>query len=143
MSLLKTLHDSGDFFIAVCYASVEKGREYNMDTTRDYSLIILTNEEQILFDRFKRSDSVCLTKDEFEVLRNRGLVKGLLGGKSDFFDLPSSGICEISELGKRLRVYQTRSKKQHVWTEFRAWATLAIALIALIVSIASLLLQLR
>lgn len=79
MSLLKTLHDSGDFFIAVCYASVEKGREYNMDTTRDYSLIILTNEEQILFGRFKRSDSVCLTKDEFEVLRNRGLVKGLLG----------------------------------------------------------------
>lgn len=36
-----------------------------------------------------------------------------------------------------------RSKKKYCWIEFRAWATLVIALIALIVSIASVLLQLR
>lgn len=36
-----------------------------------------------------------------------------------------------------------RSKKNHFWIELRAWATLAIALIALIVSIASVLLQSR
>lgn len=37
----------------------------------------------------------------------------------------------------------TRSKKNHFWIELRAWATLAIALIALFVSIASVLLQSR
>lgn len=34
-----------------------------------------------------------------------------------------------------------QSKKNNFWIEFRAWGTLAIALIALIISIASLLLQ--
>lgn len=37
----------------------------------------------------------------------------------------------------------SRSKKSHFWTEFRAWFTLAIAGIALIVSIVSLWLQWR
>ena len=36
-----------------------------------------------------------------------------------------------------------RSKKLNFWTEFRAWATLAIALIAMVVSLISLWLQWR
>lgn len=98
----------------------------------DFTNLILTDKEQKIFNRFVKRDSVFLSKEEFIALRNRGLVTGILGGKSDSFDIPESGSCKLSEKGKQFRAYQCRQQKANRKNNRRYWITTGIALAALI-----------
>lgn len=106
----------------------------------DYSLVVLSPQEQKLFDLFKDSDKAFLTLEQFNILREKGLVNGSLGGKSDWFDnLPQQGICEISDRGKNLRAYQYNIKLKEWKDDKRYRITTGIAIAALIISIISIL----
>lgn len=105
----------------------------------DFSKIVLTEEEQILFDRFSKSDIATFTKEEFFMLKEKGLVRGSLGGKSSWFPeaMPESGECKISQLGKELRVYQKQQDTLARKNDRRYKLTTAIAILALLLSVAS------
>lgn len=106
----------------------------------DYSLVVLSPEEQKLFDLFKNSDEAFLTLEQFNILREKGLVGSLLGGKSDMFgDLPQQGICEISNRGKNLRAYQYNVRLKEWKDDKRYRITTGIAVSAPIISIISIL----
>lgn len=99
----------------------------------DVSKIVLTDVEQCLFDRFRKSDDVELTIDEYKVLLHKGLIKNSIGGNSGWFDdLPEKGICSLSDTGKDLRAYQAQQNKVERQSSRRYWITTAIAAIALI-----------
>ena len=105
----------------------------------DYEKILLTNMEQIAFDKFKYSDTSTLTKTEFQMLKAKGLIIGSINGKSDWFDdLPQSGICEISNLGKNLRLYQHNQKILTRKENRRYRINTALSIIALLIASASL-----
>ena len=112
----------------------------------DPSLYVLSEYEQALFDRFKSAGEVMLTAAEFKVLREKGLVAGAMDGKSDWFEeLPQQGKCRLSPTGKILKNYQIREEKRQLRDdayrrreEIRGWITTIIAVLAFLLSIASL-----
>lgn len=113
-----------------------------MPRLTNYSLVVLSKYEQSLFERFRDSNSVVLTKDEFLVLRKKGLVEGAIDGKSDWFDdIPESGICKISGFGKGLRAYQSIERQKALKEDRRYWITTIIAILALILALTSLMWQ--
>ncbi len=118
-----------------------------MKNITDYSAFVLSEYEQSLFDRFKESknSSVILTREEFKVLRDKGLVTKAINGKTDCFDtLPESVVCTLSKGGKVLRTYQKKQEREQLQRskverrkEIREWITLAVAVFGLILSIIS------
>ena len=107
----------------------------------DVTKIFLTLEEQRAFDKFA-DDTAELTKGEFELLRNRGLIKNSLNGNSGWFDIvDKSGLCELSDTGKALRAYQAVRARDARKADRRYWITTGIAIAALVTAIASIVLQ--
>ncbi len=102
----------------------------------DVTKIILTPAEQRAFDKFVgESDTADLTKGEFELLRNRGLIKNSLNGNSGWFDIvDNAGLCELSDTGKALRAYQAVQTRNVKKNDRRYWITTGIAIAALIKS---------
>ena len=109
----------------------------------DVTKIILTPAEQRAFDKFVgESDTADLTKGEFELLRNKGLIKNSLNGNSGWFDIVDEfGSCELSDTGKALRAYQAMQVRDAKKNARRYWITTGIAIAALITAIASIVLQ--
>ena len=104
----------------------------------DPTQVHLPKPESKLFRKFKYSDKAELTDQEFCQLRNYGLVKGAINGKSDWFeDLPSKGIVVISDFGKRYREFLREKSHDNI----RYIITTSIAVAALIISIVSICLQ--
>ena len=96
--------------------------------------LVLTEDEL-------NSDTAFLTKEEFTALRKYKLLTGVLGGFSDYFDLPPDGICELLDFGKRYRRYfkditskERRDNRRYIRSETRSWIALSISFIALIFS---------
>lgn len=118
-----------------------------MKNLTDYSIFVLSDYEQSLFDRFKDSEnaSATLTREEFNVLRKKDLVTGTINGKSGWFDeLPESGVCTLSGFGKGLRAYQKKQEREQLKNakserlkEIRAWITLGIAILGFALSVIS------
>ena len=118
-----------------------------MKNITDYSAFVLSDYAQSLFDRFKESEnaSAILTREAFQVLRDKGLVTNAINGKTDWFDtLPESGVCTLSRAGKALRTYQKKQVREQLQRskverrkEIRDWITLAVAVFGLILSIIS------
>lgn len=108
-----------------------------MNKLTDYSLVVLSDYEQSLFNHFKSKNYAKLALDEFKVLRNKGLVTGAIGGKSDWFDgLPDCGDCAISPFGKGLRAYQQQQERKERTNRVRHWVPVAISSILSVVAIA-------
>lgn len=106
---------------------------------KDYSKVILTSEEQMLFDKFKYSDEIILSLNDFRVLRNKGLIKSSIDGRSDYFDdLPSQGVCTISDFGKNFRAYQALEQMKNKKENRKFLITTMIAGIAVILAAGSL-----
>lgn len=104
--------------------------------TIDVTKIFLSQEVQAIFDKFKDSDTAELTREEFNQLRDVGLVRGSLGGVSDFFDgLPASGICKLSERGISLKAYQRLKSSEWATLRKEAKETRYIAIASLVVAI--------
>lgn len=60
----------------------------------DVKTITLSAEQQKSFDKFKKSNSARLTKEEFMLLRKDKLLEPTMDGKSDWYsELPSVGEC--------------------------------------------------
>lgn len=74
----------------------------------DYEKIILTEEEQNIFDLFRSSDTAFLTVQQFKVLYRRGLIKQTINGKSFWYDDVADGICQLSEKGIYFREFQNK-----------------------------------
>lgn len=107
----------------------------------DVTKMFLTPEEQRAFDKFA-DDTAELTKGEFELLRNKGLIKNSLNGNSGWFDIVDEfGSCELSDTGKALRAYQAMQVRDAKKNARRYWITTGIAIAALITAIASIVLQ--
>lgn len=105
----------------------------------EYDKILLSNAEQAAFDKFKHRDTSPLTKSEFQMLRAKGLITGSIDGKTDWFDeLPQSGICKISDLGKNLRLYQHAQEKLSQKDTRRYLINTVLSIIALLIASASL-----
>lgn len=105
----------------------------------DYDKILLTDMEQTVFDKFKNSDTAILTQSEFQILKTKGLVIGAINGKSDWFDdLPQSGACTISDLGKVFRIYQRNLYLLSKHEKSRYRINTIFSIIALLISTASL-----
>jgi hypothetical protein len=101
----------------------------------DYSRVLLDKRERKIFKRFKRSDTAVLTKNEFELLRKKDLVKGVLDGQSDWFKVKANhGICEISDNGRDYRLYKQFVAKSVAIEWVRYAVTTAIAVAAFIES---------
>ena len=101
----------------------------------DYSRVLLDKRERKIFKRFKHSDTAVLTKDEFKLLRKKDLVKGVLGGQSDSFDITiDKGLCEISDNGRDYRLYKQFVAKSVAIEWVRYAVTTAIAVAAFIKS---------
>lgn len=102
----------------------------------DVTKIILTPAEQRAFDKFVgESDTADLTKQEFQLLKNKGLLKNLMDGNSGwFYDMPDHGQCELNDTGKSLRAYQARQHGAEKKASRRYWITTGIAIAALIKS---------
>lgn len=103
--------------------------------------LVLTEDELKIFKKFLNSDTAFLTKEEFTALRKHKLLTGVLGGFSDYFDLPPDGICELLDFGKRYRRYfkditskERRDNRRYIRSETRSWIALSISFIALIFS---------
>lgn len=78
----------------------------------DVTKIVLTEEEQILFNKFQKTDHTELTVSEYKILLHKSPIKDHIGGNSGWFStLPQKGVCEISDIGKDLRAYQLLQKK--------------------------------
>lgn len=108
----------------------------------DVSKIVLTDVEQKIFDRFKRTDSAELTKEEYKVLLHKNLILDSIGGSSGWFDdLPEKGLCSLSDVGKDLRAYQAQRSKAERKSSRRYWITTGIAIAAFLLAVASLLWQ--
>lgn len=104
-----------------------------------YDKILLTDIEQTIFDKFKDTDTAILTQSEFQVLKAKGLVIGAINGKSDWFDdLPKSGTCTISDLGKFFRIYQRNQFLLSKQEKSRYRINNVFSIIALLISTASL-----
>lgn len=112
--------------------------------TKDFTTILLSDEEQKIFDKFKSDNSALLTRKEFNAMAKRGLVIGALGGKSNWFDnLPEIGVAHLSETGKSLKLYQKQTaRKEHV-ARVRHWVPVFVSsllsVIAIIISVIALL----
>ena len=102
----------------------------------DVTKIILTPAEQRAFNKFVcESDTADLTKEEFQLLINKGLLKDLMNGKSGWFSvMPDHGQCELNDTGKSLRAYQARQHSAEKKNNRRYWITTGIAIAALIKS---------
>lgn len=92
----------------------------------DYSALVLTVEEQALFDRFKESDTATLTLDEYHILYGKNLngkrlILPEINGEIPFYsdDDIQSGTCKLSQHGKELRVYQDLMRKAEAKAEER------------------------
>ena len=105
----------------------------------DHSKIVLTEVQQAIFNKFMHNDQVYLTIEEYNLMYKTGLLKECIDGKSTWFDIPSGGICELSDKGKAYRTYLKKQRKAEKTTSFRFWIGLilsnAIAIAALIVAI--------
>ena len=105
----------------------------------EYEKILLSDVEQLAFNKFMYCDTATLSKSEFQILKAKGLIAGSINGKSDWFDdLPQSGICEISDLGKNLRLYQHNQKILTRKENRRYRINTALSIIALLIASASL-----
>ncbi len=105
----------------------------------DYTKLILTSQEQELFDRFKESDTATLTPEEYHILRKRNLILSEMSGNSPFFsDDLQSGVCKLSQIGKEFRAYQKKLDEAEHIARIRHWVPVAISAVALIIAIASL-----
>lgn len=108
----------------------------------DYSLIMLSDRERKIFEKFKVSDTATLTREEFRLLREKGLVAGTMSGASDWFDsLPNKGVCKLSDRGRDLRSYQMLVRRKESTESVRYWITTVIAILALILAVVSLITQ--
>lgn len=104
----------------------------------DVKTITLSAEQQKAFDKFKNSNSACLTKEEFALLRKDKLLEPTMDGKSDWYsELPAAGECHLSDAGKRLRAYQASIAKAERKSTHRFTITTGIAIAALLNSIAA------
>lgn len=105
----------------------------------DFSNLYLEQEEKDIIKKFKRNNRAILTIQEFNRIKRTGLIKGAMGGHSDWFDINvSKGICELSEKGIRFREYQkiaTKTQRRAKSAHIQSWIAIAISLIALILSI--------
>lgn len=118
-----------------------------MKNLTDYSLVVLSEYEQTLFNRFRDSNFVELDRAEFRVLRNKELVTGAINGKSDWFDeLPDRGKCAISPFGKGLRAYQKQKERDERTIRIRHWVPVLVSsllsIVAIVISVIALLGQL-
>lgn len=97
----------------------------------DCEKLILTEQEQRVFDKFKKVNSTELTETEFALLRRKGLVDNeqLLNA----IDL--THIVRLSMRGQEFRAYQKLSRKQQHKEDLRYLITTLIALAALIISL--------
>ena len=108
----------------------------------DVSKIVLTDTEQAIFDRFRKTDSAELTIDEYKILIHKGLIKDSICGNSGWFsDLPEKGICSLSDKGKDLKAYQSMQRRLSRQASRRYWITTGIAVAAFLLSVVSLLWQ--
>ena len=108
----------------------------------DVSDIVLTPEEEAIFSRFRDQDTAVLTRSEFALLHRCGLVTDRIGGAALYNHrgaLPESGLCELSDLGKRLRSRDRKSKRKEDIQTRRYFLSLALAAAALVISILSIL----
>ena len=101
-----------------------------MKTPPDYKKIILTPEEQQIFNLFKKSDKVFLTVDEYYILADVGLLEY----RSDSFEPLEDDFCELSDLGKRFKEYQHIQHKISSKEFFKYIITTAISVLALMKS---------
>lgn len=97
-----------------------------MKYTQDYKKIILTPEEQKIFNLFKKSDKVFLTVNEYYTLADVGLLEYRSVLRDDF--------CELSDLGKRFKEYQRLQHKITNKEFFKYIITTSIAVLALMKS---------
>ncbi len=108
----------------------------------DYEKFVLGDYEQELFDRFRDSDQIQMTRTEFEILRKKGLVEGALSGNSDWFDLKEeSGIVQLSGFGKGLRAFQKKQRKQEEKEDRRYKTSTRLSILAIVISLLALGLQ--
>lgn len=104
-----------------------------------YYEVVLSKYEQKLFNRFKRRDRAYFKREEYRILLDKELVKGTLGGETDWFhDFPEDGEAIISELGRDVRSYQVLKRTESHVANAQFWIGL---LAPLVVSIASLVLS--
>lgn len=94
----------------------------------DYSLIVLTSEAQSAFDKFKNSNTANLTRREFNLLAEKGLLLEHMDGHSSYFNLPATGKCELSTKGEEFRIYQQGVKDRETTERKRFWITTLIAI---------------
>lgn len=126
-------------------------------TPFDYSKLTLTDEEQAIFDRFRKSDIAVLTRMEYHILRKKQLITVNMDGEDPWYnDDIQSGVCKLSPHGKGLRVYQNGIRRAEAKAEERyqqeqakdaardrrnyriAVATLVVAIATLVVTIIAL-----
>ena len=105
----------------------------------DYSKIVLTEEQQTIFNKFAKRDKVLLSLDEYNALRKTSLLLPAINENSTWFGITEGGICELSKYGKAYRTFQKKSLKKEKTESFRFWLPLVIsnciAVAALIVAI--------
>lgn len=96
----------------------------------DYSLVVLGNYEQKLFNRLKKVDVIQCTIAEREVLMEKRLAFPV----ANSWTADGQGKLEITGFGKGLRAYQAKvsSEKHFKWIQF--WIPTLISLAALIKS---------
>ena len=97
----------------------------------DFNQILLTEDETFFLDKLYRANTwlnesrVPDSVDPYR-LEDLGLIESM-EFSGYFFYL-------ISDLGERYLLFLRRIDRRHFWSEFRAWATLAISLAAFIKS---------
>lgn len=97
----------------------------------------LTEEENRIFRKFKRSNSAKLTKSEFQTMLRSKLVDGGFGGEYYWFSNGSfdEGVACLSENGLRVKAAMRAEKKLSV----RYWITTGVAIAGFLLAVLSLL----
>lgn len=78
----------------------------------DYSKFILTEEEQLIFNKYKKTDEVYLSAEECRLLLRKKLVQPVLKGEVGWENGSVSGVRKLSQTGKELRSYQKQHTKE-------------------------------
>lgn len=90
--------------------------------------ILLTPEEEKIFNKFLYKYEVQLTNEEYELVRRRRIVRT---AHNQTYTPPGKTTCILSGLGRNYLAYLYQTSKQEKKDDKRYWITTGIALAAL------------
>lgn len=99
----------------------------------DYSLIVLTKKQKLIFKKFSKKDTALLTINEFNTMKGTSLLEQSIDGKSTWFDIDvTRGICRLSKHGLKYRAYLKEQRKLF-WLK-NAWLPVLVSFLTTLIT---------